>query len=214
MWGFNDYLISLRKSRTGGLVPCYNAYMLIVGIDEVGRGCWAGPVVAGAVLLKVPLAGLKDSKLLSKKQRERLAAEIQLEALAIGIGWVDAATIDRVGITTAVKWAMERALEQITIEYDQIIVDGQYNFLTQYPKAQAIIKADASVPAVSAASIVAKVARDNYMAEIATNYPDYGFARHVGYGTALHLERLKLHGVSALHRRSFKPVQALLQLAT
>ncbi len=185
--------------------------MITVGIDEVGRGCWAGPLVAGAVILRAPITGLKDSKLLSKKQRERLSAQIQAEALAIGLGWVDAETIDRVGITTAVKWAMQAALQQIAVDHDEVVIDGHVNFLAENPKTHAVIKADTKVPAVSAASIIAKVARDNYMAEVAVNYPDYGFDRHVGYGTALHLERLKLHGISQLHRRSFKPVRALIQ---
>jgi ribonuclease HII len=191
--------------------------MIIVGIDEVGRGCWAGPVVAGAVILPGDFDvsvltdwKLGDSKLLNKRQRQAADKGIRQIAVAIGLGWVDAATIDRVGLTTAVKWAMERALEQIVQAYDEIIIDGSLNFLADNPKATAIIKADASVAAVSAASIVAKVARDKYMAEMTANYPDYGFEKHVGYGTALHLERLKLHGVSNLHRQSFKPIQALL----
>lgn len=185
--------------------------MTIVGIDEVGRGCWAGPLVAGAVILEQPIKGLKDSKKLTKKQREKLAAEIQIQAKAIGLGWVDAATLDKVGISTAVKMAMERALQQIAIRYDEVIIDGNLNFLSENPKARAVIKADDNIPTVSAASIVAKVARDSYMAEVADQYPDYGFPQHVGYGTALHLERLKLHGVSGLHRLSFKPVRALIQ---
>lgn len=213
--------------------------MTIVGIDEVGRGCWAGPVVAAAVILRQHLAGLRDSKQLSKAQRERLAVAIRQQALATGIGWVDAATIDRVGITIAVKWAMERALEQLEEQlqqrsrpdpqpypclqqsditynamYDEIIIDGHYNFLTMHPKARAVIKADSSVPAVSAASIIAKVARDEYMAEMAAAYPQYGFERHVGYGTEQHLAQLKLHGASRLHRASFKPIKALLELTT
>ena len=184
--------------------------MLTVGIDEVGRGCWAGPLVAGAVVLGRPIIGLKDSKQLSRRQRERLAAEIRASAGAVGLGWVTPAEVDELGLIEAVRLAMRRALEQIAAAYDEIIIDGNYNFFPENPKAKAVIKADASVPAVSAASIVAKVTRDNYMAEIAAQYPDYGFASHVGYGTALHLERLKLHGVSDLHRRSFQPVQALL----
>lgn len=185
--------------------------MVSVGIDEVGRGCWAGPVVAGAVILDKPIAGLKDSKQLSKNQREKLVPEIRLWALAVGIGWVQPAEIDELGLTAAVGLAMRRALEQITAAHDEIIIDGNFNFLADNPKARAVIKADASNPAVSAASIVAKVARDKYMVEISAKYPYYGFDKHVGYGTALHLEKLKLHGVSDLHRRSFKPVQALLQ---
>lgn len=185
--------------------------MTAVGIDEVGRGCWAGPLVAGAVMLARPITGLNDSKLLNKARREELATIIEKEALAIGLGWVDAETIDKVGITLAVKLAMKQALEQIKTSYDEVIIDGHFNFLPENPKTRAVIKADASVPAVSAASIIAKVARDKYMSGIINDYPDYAFERHVGYGTALHLERLKLHGVSDLHRRSFKPVAALLQ---
>jgi ribonuclease HII len=184
--------------------------MLTLGIDEVGRGCWAGPLVAGAVVLAQPLAGLKDSKLLSKRQRERLTAEIETTAVTIGLGWVKPAEIDEIGLTAAVGLAMRRALTQISAEYDDIVIDGNINFLADNPKARAVIKADATVPAVSAASIVAKVARDRYMTEIAQQYPNYGFERHVGYGTALHHAQLKLHGVSDLHRRSFKPIQALL----
>lgn len=184
--------------------------MQVVGIDEVGRGCWAGPVVAGAVLLRVPVGGLRDSKKLTKRQREFLAAEIAKKAV-IGLGWVAPGEVDELGLTEAVRLAMRRALDEISTDYDEIIIDGDYNFFLDNPKARAVIKADDTVPAVSAASIVAKVARDNYMTEVAVKYPDYGFPSHVGYGTALHLERLKLHGISDLHRRSFKPVQALLQ---
>lgn len=191
---------------------------MIVGIDEVGRGCWAGPVVAGAVILPAEFNiavltdwKLGDSKLLNKRQRETANVGIRQIAVSVGLGWVDAATIDRVGISMAVKMAMQQALEQISTTYNEIIIDGNLNFLAENPRARAVIKADNSVPAVSAASIVAKVARDRYMAEIIANYPDYGFERHVGYGTALHHERLKQHGVSDLHRRSFKPIAALLQ---
>ncbi|HVV67343.1 MAG TPA: ribonuclease HII [Candidatus Saccharimonadales bacterium] len=185
--------------------------MVIVGLDEVGRGCWAGPLVAGAVVLSRPIHGLRDSKKLSKRQREKLSVEIELEALAIGLGWVQPAEIDEFGLTAAVKLAMGRALDAITVDYDELIIDGNLNFFSENSKAKAVIKADDSVPAVSAASIVAKVARDSYMAEMAAQYPAYGFDQHVGYGTALHLERLKIHGVSDLHRLSFKPVAALLQ---
>lgn len=185
--------------------------MVTVGIDEVGRGCWAGPLVAGAVILGHPITGLRDSKKLIKQQRVKLDAEIQVRAAAIGLGWVKPAEIDDIGLSAAVGLAMQRALEQILVDYDEIIIDGNFNFLPDNPKAKTIVKADDSVPAVSAASIVAKVARDKYMAEIAEKYPDYGFKKHVGYGTALHLERLKLYGVSDLHRRSFKPVSALSQ---
>lgn len=184
--------------------------MIVVGIDEVGRGCWAGPVVAGAVILVGPIAGLTDSKKLSKKQRQILATQIYEQAAAIGLGWVDAATVDQKGLTEAVRLAMRRALEQIAIAYDQIIIDGNYNFLPDVAGTRTIVRADNSIAAVSAASIVAKVARDRYMAE-SKNAQLYAFDKHVGYGTALHLERLKLHGASELHRTSVKPVAALLQ---
>ncbi len=185
--------------------------MITVGIDEVGRGCWAGPLVAGAVILNEPIAGLKDSKKLNKQQRESLAEQINQKAGATGLGWVEPVEIDEVGLTAAVKLAMERALNEISVAYGELIIDGNLNFFPDNPKAKAVIKADDGVPAVSAASIIAKVARDTYMAKAAEAHPEYGFESHVGYGTALHLERLKSHGVSKLHRLSYKPVAALLQ---
>jgi ribonuclease HII len=185
---------------------------MIVGIDEVGRGCWAGPLVAGAVVLSEPIVGLRDSKKLTKLQRERLSAEIQVQAAAIGLGWVSPEEVDELGLSGAVRLAMERALAQITVPYERIIVDGNLNFLASNPKSEALIRADDSVPAVSAASIVAKVARDKWMSTDAVrDYPQYHFDKHVGYGTALHLAMLKEHGVCPLHRRSFKPIQSLLQ---
>ena len=149
--------------------------MITVGIDEVGRGCWAGPVVAGAVILKDPILGLKDSKKLSKKRREELTIQIKSDAIAIGLGWVEASIVDKVGITEAVRMAMQEALDQIEVDYDEVIIDGHLNFLPDHPKTRAVIKADDTVPSVSAASIVAKVARDNYMSDVAVDYPDYGF---------------------------------------
>lgn len=185
--------------------------MVIVGIDEVGRGCWAGPLVAGAVILKTPIIGLKDSKKLSKIQRQRLSEQIYAEAKAVGLGWVEPAEIDTIGLSKAVKLAMQRAVEQITLSYDKVIIDGAINYFPDELRARAVIKADDTVPAVSAASIVAKVARDTWMAtEAHAKYPVYEFASHVGYGTKRHIELLKLHGVTDLHRKSYKPIQALL----
>ncbi|HVX23820.1 MAG TPA: ribonuclease HII [Candidatus Saccharimonadales bacterium] len=184
--------------------------MTIVGVDEVGRGAWAGPVVAGAVALAVPIPGLKDSKQLSKAQRETLAALIHQQALAVGLGWVAPAEVDNLGLTEAVRLAMQCALEQIAVAFDELVIDGNYNFFPQDPRAQAVIKADASVSAVSAASIVAKVARDRYMAELGSAYTVYEFAKHVGYGTALHRAKLVAYGVCDQHRLSYKPVRALL----
>ena len=191
---------------------CYTTCMT-VGIDEVGRGCWAGPLVAGAVALCDPIAGLADSKKLPKLRREQLAAEIQVIAAGVGLGWVAAAEIDRVGLTQAVRLAMQRALVQIRVAYDEIIIDGNINFFANDPHARAIVRADDSVPAVSAASIVAKVARDHWMTLAACEYPAYGFEKHVGYGTKFHQDMLQLHGVCALHRKSYKPVQAILGAA-
>lgn len=188
--------------------------VITVGIDEVGRGCWAGPVVAGAVILNGPILGLKDSKKLTKQQRERLAATIQVEAAAVGLGWVEPTELDKIGLTAAVGLAMRRALDEIDVGFEEIIIDGNLNYFPKDERARAIIKADDSVPAVSAASIVAKVARDNYMATIAHHkYPEYAFDRHVGYGTSQHLAMLKLYGVCDLHRKSFRPIQALLGAA-
>lgn len=191
--------------------------MTLVGIDEVGRGCWAGPVVAGAVMLPEDFnleaeAGwqLDDSKKLNKTARELASSEIKKLALAIGLGWVSARETDELGLTEAVRLAMQRALDEINATYDSIIIDGSYNFLAANSKAQAVIKADGSIAAVSAASIIAKVARDAYMAEQALLYPGYGFESHVGYGTRQHIAALRTQGVCTLHRRSYKPVQAYL----
>lgn len=188
--------------------------MITVGVDEVGRGSWAGPLVAGAVILPARLnledgpVVLRDSKKLSAKQRETAARWIHEHALAVGLGWVQAHEIDAVGLTRAVGMAMERALAQITVHFEELIVDGNHNFFPFDPRAKAVIKADDSVPSVSAASIVAKVARDNHMAALPEKYAGYGFDTHVGYGTAAHIAALKKLGVSDIHRRSYKPIIA------
>ena len=185
---------------------------MIVGIDEVGRGCWAGPLVAGAVILDDPISGLKDSKKLSAKQRLILSKEIELLADSVGLGWVWPEEIDKYGITWSVKTAMGRALRQITSAYDEVIIDGNINYLPDVNVAKCVIKADDTVPSVSAASIMAKVARDTYMAtEAHAMHPLYEFGKHVGYGTKRHLELLQLHGVTSLHRKSYKPIQRLLE---
>lgn len=186
--------------------------MITVGIDEVGRGCWAGPLVAAAVILNEPIPGLKDSKKLSAAQREKLAAIIEQEAVAVGVGWIWPAAIDTSGITPAVKGAMQLALSEIEFPYDEVIIDGNYNFLPDARRSQAVIKADNSYPCVSAASIVAKVARDRYMREIAAQYPGYAFERHVGYGTAAHIAALQSLGVTDIHRKSYKPIKAMLDV--
>jgi ribonuclease HII len=190
--------------------------MITVGIDEVGRGCWAGPLVAGAVALPssftqedCPLK-LRDSKKLSKLQRESAAQWIHENAMAIGLGWVEPAEVDSLGVTESVRLAMQRALAAVDVAYDEVIIDGNINYFSEDPRTTAIIKADDSVPSVSAASIVAKVARDKYMAGLDKKYAGYGFEAHVGYGTAAHIAALKLLGVSDIHRLSYKPIKALL----
>lgn len=180
---------------------------MIVGIDEVGRGAWAGPLVVGAVLLGgAPIEGLTDSKLLSKKQRERLDIEIRQKALAIGLGWVSAKEIDKIGLSRALKLASRRAVAHIRVEYEEIIIDGTIALLDD-PRVTLMKKADLLVPSVSAASIVAKVARDNYMKHLDDVFPGYKFAGHVGYGTAAHRAAIETGGVTPIHRLSFAPLQ-------
>lgn len=184
---------------------------LTIGLDEVGRGCWAGPLVAAAVLLAAPIDGLNDSKLLSAKRREQLSSVITEQALAYGVGWVSAKEVDELGLTKAVGLAMQKAISQLnTDKYDEIIIDGNINYLPDMPRSKAVIKADGSVASVSAASIIAKVARDKYMYNLALEFPGYGFDKHVGYGTKQHLLALKQLGICREHRLSYKPIKAII----
>lgn len=187
---------------------------MILGIDEVGRGPWAGPLVVGAVVLPDThtLEGLTDSKKLSAKRRVALDSSIREQALGWGLGWVHADELDTVGLSRALQLATIRAVEAVNTPYHEIIIDGTINFLKETSKGQFVTtmaKADYLVPAVSAASIVAKVARDAYMEEQAAIYPEYGFASHVGYGTARHQQALLEYGVTVLHRKSFAPIKKL-----
>lgn len=185
---------------------------MILGVDEVGRGCLAGPVVAGAVILGKPIRGLKDSKKLTKAERIKFDARIRERALAFGLGWVSPAEIDNLGMTKAVKLAMERAVAEIAIplhEVDEIIIDGNYNYLPQFARSKTLVRADDLIPAVSAASIIAKVARDAYMTQMAEQFPDYKFESHVGYATPGHRAALAEFGICELHRRSFAPIRAI-----
>jgi len=180
---------------------------MIVGIDEVGRGSWAGPLVVGAVVMGgEAVDGLTDSKKLTAKKREILSLLIKQTAAGIGIGWVSAKTVDQIGISRSLTLATQRALAGIHCDYDQIIIDGTVNFIDD-PRVTTMKQADLLVPSVSAASIIAKVARDHYMTTIAQVFPDYGFERHVGYGTAAHQAALALVGVSPIHRMSFAPMK-------
>lgn len=184
--------------------------MIIVGIDEAGRGCWAGPLVAAAVVLKQPIEDLTDSKVLSRIKRESLDTAIRSQAVGFGLGWCTAEEIDDIGLTAATSKAMAAALSQVVCAYDRIIIDGNYNYLPDHEQSTWQIKADATVPAVSAASVLAKVARDKYMHEVANQFPQYKFEQHVGYGTALHTEMLLRYGVTEQHRKSYKPIQKIL----
>lgn len=188
---------------------------MILGIDEVGRGPWAGPLVIGAVVLGgVVIDGLTDSKKLTKKRREELDVVIRQQAKGIGLGWVHAEELDRIGLSASLVLATKRAVEQVTAPYHEIIIDGTVNFLKETnkgPYVTTLKKADLLIPSVSAASIVAKVARDAYMTEQDGIYPEYGFARHVGYGTAVHRAAIDVLGVTPQHRLSFAPLQKYAQ---
>ena len=180
---------------------------LLAGVDEAGRGPLVGPVVAAAVILdpRKPIAGLADSKTLSPSKRERLFHEILAKALCCSVAQASAEEIDQINILQATLLAMQRAVAGLRLPPKLVLVDG--NRLPLLPmQAQAIVKGDATVAEISAASIVAKVHRDQWCAEFDARYPEYGFARHKGYGTAEHLAALVAHGPCPEHRRSFAPV--------
>lgn len=182
--------------------------LLICGVDEAGRGPLAGSVVAAAVILdpERPITGLADSKKLSAKARERLAPQIRERALAWAIGEATAAEIDEINILQATFLAMRRAVAGLSIVPVHALIDGNRVPAGLPCSADAIVKGDAKEPAISAASILAKTYRDAQLLELDRLYPQYGFARHMGYPTAAHLEALQLHGPSPAHRRSFGPV--------
>jgi len=189
----------------------FNRFHRLAGVDEVGRGPLAGPVVAAAVILdpQRPIEGLTDSKRLTARRREQLALQIHEQALACALGRAEVEEIDRLNILQASLLAMSRAVAALWIQPDHVQVDGNRS-PRLHCSVEAIIKGDLHVPAISAASIVAKVARDREMIELDIRYPDYGFARHKGYPTRQHLEALHRHGVLAEHRRSFAPVRRAL----
>ncbi len=184
---------------------------LVAGVDEAGRGPLAGPVVAAAVILddQQPIAGLADSKALTATRRERMFDEIRAKALCCSIAEASVDEIDRLNILQATLLAMRRAVQGLRLKPVRVLVDG--NRLPQLDMpAEAIVKGDAKVAAISAASILAKVTRDRWCAELHAQYPMYGFAGHKGYGTAEHLAALQAHGACPQHRRSFAPVARVL----
>ena len=193
--------------------------MTILGIDEVGRGPLAGPLVVGAVILPDDKPGwindLQDSKKLTPKKRQELSIIILEQAPATGLGWVSPAELDEIGISAALKLATKRAVkaaQEAKVPFSQIIIDGKVNFLKDTPLGNYVStmpKADDLVKEVSAASIIAKVARDQYMCDLAERYPEYGFDQHVGYGTAKHRAAIDKYGICPEHRRSFEPIKSI-----
>jgi len=187
----------------------------VAGIDEAGRGPLAGPVVAAAVILhpENPVEGLRDSKKLSAARRETLGAEIRRRALSWSVAWSDPAEIDALNILAATMLAMRRAILGLSVTPGAVQVDGNrlpdLRFRDGRIDGVAIVGGDATVDAISAASIIAKVTRDRMMVAMDAVYPDYEFAGHKGYGTEVHRERLRAHGPCREHRRSFAPVRAL-----
>ncbi len=186
---------------------------LIAGVDEAGRGPLAGPVIAAAVILDArnPIEGLADSKKLSARQRERLFDLICARALCCAVGSASVQEIDEVNILQATMLAMRRAVQGLRLTPSKVLIDGnRIPVLTV--RAEAIVGGDALVPEISAASIIAKVHRDRWCAQLDAQYPDYGFARHKGYGTAQHLEALRRLGACPEHRRTFAPVTQVLHV--
>ncbi len=197
--------------------------MPILGIDEVGRGPLAGPLVVGAVILPdTPqpwFAELQDSKKLTAKKREKLN-QLILQNSTTGLGWIPAKELDQLGITKALALATRRAIKQVQSQhtpFSQIIIDGKVNFLKHTPLenyVSTLVKADDKIREVSAASIIAKVARDQYMTKLHQKYPNYGFPNHVGYGTKAHVAAIYQYGLTPEHRCSFEPCKSLSNFTT
>jgi ribonuclease HII len=185
---------------------------LVAGVDEAGRGPLMGPVVAAAVILDDlhPIKGLADSKVLTALKRDKLYDEIRAKALCFSIAQASAAEIDEINILQATLLAMKRAVEGLRLKPAKVLVDGN-RIPTLVIVAEAIVGGDALVPAISAASILAKVWRDRWCQEMDLAYPQYGFASHKGYGTAEHLAALRQHGACPEHRRTFSPVAQVLR---
>ena len=183
---------------------------IFVGIDEVGRGAWAGPVVAAAVILPFGLIidGVNDSKKLSPGKRREIDREIRRHAGSIGLGWVHSKEIDEIGLSAAIVQSGIRALGTLDQQYDRILLDGSDNYLSLTHHSFSLIKGDSLLPQIAAASIVAKVARDRYLQSFDILFPDHKFGLHKGYGTAAHIRALQNYGVTKHHRLSYKPIRA------
>lgn len=185
-------------------------YRVVAGADEVGRGAWAGPLVAAAVVmpLKPRLKGIDDSKQLTRKQREQAAEKILERAICYGIGVVQNDELDSVGITRANELAILRAVELLQLQPDYVLVDA-FKFLSFPTKHASIAHGDATIYSIAAASILAKVYRDRLMDNYHQQYPEYGFDTNNGYGTAEHSAALNTHGICIIHRRSFQPMKTM-----
>ena len=183
---------------------------IVAGVDEAGRGPLAGPVVAAAVVLdpQNPIEGLADSKKISEKKRAELFEKIKSQSLAWAVGRAEVDEIDELNILHATMLAMTRAVDALTMQPEKVLVDGNRCPRWDY-QSEAIVGGDATVAAISAASIIAKVTRDNEMLTLAQDYPQYGLEKHKGYPTKAHLSALAEYGVSPIHRRSFAPVKKL-----
>lgn len=196
--------LSLKK-----IVPAqfHQDLQLVCGIDEVGRGCWAGPLVACALIFtkKITIKGLKDSKQLSPERREEIFELLQ-PVCVYGIGMVSNVEIDTLGLTRATTSAYVRALEQLPFTPSYIVIDGRDRHPLPLPSTT-LIKGDEKIKVIACASIIAKVTRDRMMMKISEKYPEYGFQEHKGYGTRRHQRALKKFGVTEIHRKSYKPVQ-------
>lgn len=194
-----------------GLINVTYPSFLVAGVDEAGRGPLAGDVYAAAVVLDEsrPILGLTDSKKLSARQRDALALQIREHAIAWCVARADVSEIDQLNILQATMLAMQRAVQGLAVMPNQVLVDGNRVPTLPMP-SKAIVKGDLTEPAISAASILAKTARDASLAELHAQYPDYGFDQHKGYGTVLHLAKLREHGPCPAHRQSFAPVKRFL----
>jgi len=195
--------------------PYWASQRTVVGVDEVGRGALAGPVTVGAVVLtpSVAIAGVRDSKTLSHKQRVALDVDIRFHAKAVATGDASAYEIDTLGLTRALQLAAQRALDLLEGAFDEILLDGRHDFLKADHPTQLVVKGDAASQSIAAASIVAKVHRDQLMTAHDAAFPSYGFASHKGYGSQAHREAIGLYGVCPLHRLSFAPCSSHEQLS-
>ena len=205
----------MRRQASGQGVLDWHRPGLVAGVDEAGRGPLAGPVVAAAVILDPsrPIEGLADSKVLSEPRRATLSVTIRARSAAWGVGWADAAEVDALNVLQATFLAMRRALLALSAPPSHVLVDGNrcpdLGGLAVPCSVEAVVRGDATVPSISAASILAKCARDDFMRELDACYPGYGFAAHKGYPTAAHIVALRRLGASPVHRLSFAPVQSL-----